>query len=180
MAKDSKDVVVKKSDKGASPMTDWMTEWPAQFGALRQNVNRLFDDFYGPAMRMPMWQPTFDALRGWRDALAPAPAVDFVERDGEYEVQAELPGMTIADVEVTLGDGMLTIKGEKTSERKEDKAGYHLHERSFGQFRRALQVPHGVDAEKVTAVLEHGILKVTLPKTAEAKAQERKIAVKAA
>ena len=180
MAKESKEVEVKKPAKGIAPMADWMADWPAQFGALQQSVNRLFDDFYGPAMRMPMWPPAMDALRGWKDALAPTPAVDLVERDGEYEVQAELPGMTIADVEVTLSDGMLTIKGEKSTERKEDKAGYHMQERSFGQFRRALQVPHGVDADKVTAVLEHGILKVTLPKTAEAKAQERKIEVKSA
>lgn len=179
MAKENKDVEVKKSSTGVAPILDWTSDWPAQFGALRQNINRAFDEFYAPSHRAPMWQPAVEALRGWKDVLVPTPVVDFVERDGEYEVQAELPGMSIKDVDVTLSDGTLTIKGEKSSERKEDKEGYHLHERSFGQFRRVLQVPHGVDAAKVTAVLENGILKVKLPKTAEAKAQERKIEVKA-
>jgi HSP20 family protein len=179
MPKESKELEVKKTTAGAMPVADRVADWPAQFGALRQNINRLFDDLYGPATRAPMWQPAVETLRGWKDAFAASPVVDLVERDDEYEVQAELPGMTIKDVNVSLSDGMLTIKGQKASERKEDKEGYHLHERSFGEFRRAIHLPHGVDGAKVTALLENGILKVKLPKTAQAKAQERKIEVKA-
>ncbi len=184
MAKETKDVEVKKKSTSVAPMmapmTDWMTEWPGQFAQLRQDINRLFDEMGWSSFHAPAMRPSDEMLRGWRDMFAAAPAVDVIERDGEYEVQAELLGMSVKDVDVALSDGVLTIKGEKSSERKEDKEGYHLQERSYGEFRSAVRLPRSVDSAKVTATLENGVLKVTLPKTAEAKAEERKIEVKAA
>jgi HSP20 family protein len=180
MSKGTKEVEVKRKSSDVAPMADWIADWPAQFAALRSRMNRLFDDFGWPDSGAPALRPPVEALRGWREMFAAAPALDMIERDGEYELQAELPGMSIKDVDVTLNDGMLFIKGEKSSEHKEDKEGYRLQERTFGAFHRSVALPRGVDGDKVTAVLENGVLKVKLPKTAEAKAQERKIEVKAA
>ena len=79
-----------------------------------------------------------------------------------------------------LANGILTIKGEKSSERVEDEDDYHLRERSFGSFQRSFRVPASVDADKIEAKFDKGVLKVSLPKTADAIQEERKIDVKAA
>ncbi len=106
--------------------------------------------------------------------------MDLVERDGEYEIQAELPGLDIENVEVKLTDGMLTIKGEKSEEHSEEAKDYHMRERSYGSFQRSFRLPAGIDGDKVAARFDKGVLKVTLPKNAEAKKKERKVEVKAA
>lgn len=160
----------------ATPATN--LDWPAGFTALRQNINRLFDDFGWPDFRSMMSIPI--PTLALNTAFPVAPPMDLVERDGEYEVQAELPGLGLDDVEVSVSEGMLNIKGEKSTERKEDKAGYHLQERSFGEFRRSFRLPASVEADKIEASMKDGILKVKLPKSAQAKEQERKIEVKAA
>ena len=95
-------------------------------------------------------------------------------------MQAELPGLTENQIEVKLANGILTIKGEKSSERVEDEDDYHLRERSFGSFQRSFRVPANVDADKIEAKFDKGVLKVSLPKTAAAIQEERKIDVKAA
>jgi len=79
-----------------------------------------------------------------------------------------------------LADGVLTIKGEKQEEKEEKKKDYYLHERSFGSFQRAFQVPDGVDADKIEASFKNGVLTVTLPKSAQAQKTAKKIDVKAA
>jgi HSP20 family protein len=81
---------------------------------------------------------------------------------------------------VKLADGVLTIKGEKQEEKEEKKKDYYLHERSFGSFQRAFQVPDGVDADKIEASFKNGVLTVTLPKSAQAQKTAKKIDVKAA
>ena len=102
------------------------------------------------------------------------------EREGAYEISAELPGLDEKDVEVKLANGLLTIRGEKKEEREEKEKDYYLSERRYGAFTRSFQVPEGVDADKVEARFAKGVLTVTLPKTAEAQKQEKKIEVKAA
>ena len=83
------------------------------------------------------------------------------------------------NVEVTFAEGVLTIKGEKQEEREEKKKGYYMRERSSGSFERTFQVPEGIDTDKIKASFKKGVLAVTLPKSAEARRAERKIAVKA-
>ena len=109
-----------------------------------------------------------------------APAVDIVEKDGGFEVTVELPGMDEKNIEVNVANGCLTIKGEKQEEKEEKKKDYHLQERHFGSFERRFQVPEGVDASKIEANFRKGVLTVTLPKRAEAKKAEQKIAIRAA
>jgi len=96
------------------------------------------------------------------------------------ELTAELPGVDEKDVQVTLEDNILTIKGEKRTEREEKKGGYHLAERSYGAFQRAFEVPASVAADKVDATFAKGVLKVTLPKSEAGQSKARRIDVKAA
>jgi HSP20 family protein len=117
---------------------------------------------------------------GGASAWASTPVVDFAETEKGYEVTAELPGMNEKNIEVKFADGVLTIKGEKQEEKEEKKKDYYMSERSFGSFHRALQLPNGIDPEKIEASFTNGVLKVTLPKSTEAQKAEKKIPVKAA
>ena len=152
------------------------------FETLRREIDRLFEDFDGGFRRGPAGRSLFDVAPFWRSEFTwPAtPAVDLVETDKGYEITAELPGLDEKNIEVKFADGVLTIKGEKQEEKEEKKKDYYLHERSFGSFHRALQVPAGVDTDKIEATFKKGVLTVTLPKSAEAQKAEKKITVKAA
>jgi HSP20 family protein len=112
------------------------------------------------------------------DAGEWTPAVDFKETDKEFVLTAELPGMAEKDVDVQIEQNVLTIKGEKRTEReeKQEKDGhYHLVERSYGFFQRAFTLPPAVDAAKIQADFANGVLTVHLPKRHESTA--RRIAV---
>ena len=106
--------------------------------------------------------------------------MDLVEKDGEYEITAELPGIDEKNVEIKLANQMLTIKGEKEDSKEEKRKDYYLSERRYGSFQRSFQVPEGVDVDKIEANFAKGVLTVKLPKTAAAKKAEKKITVKAA
>ena len=97
--------------------------------------------------------------------------------DSEIVVNAELPGMTQDDIEINLKDSRLTLQGEKKHEKKEENENYHSIERSYGKFSRSLRLPAGVDAENVQATFRDGVLKITMPKTEEAK--PKKISISA-
>jgi HSP20 family protein len=118
----------------------------------------------------------FPAMADWQLS----PAVELVDCGDAFRITAELPGMAPEDVEIKLGDGTLSIRGEKSEEKKEEKEDYLLSERRYGAFHRSVALPPGVDADAVAAEVSNGILTVTLPKSAEARQKERKIEVKAA
>lgn len=147
---------------------------------LRHQIDRLFADFDWPDLRLAWPRGVAATPKTWPDFGAAVPPVDLVERNGGYELQAELPGLNENQIEVKLANGILTIKGEKSSERVEDQDDYHLRERSFGSFQRSFRVPANVDADKIEAKFDKGVLKVSLPKSAAAIQEERKIDVKAA
>jgi HSP20 family protein len=149
---------------------------------LRRQVDRLFADFDGETWGIPFRRSIFGTEPFWQRGLAlgPAPAVDILEKNGAYELTAELPGMEEKDVEVKLVNGELTIKGEKQEEKEETRKGYYRHERRFGSFERCFPVPEGVDTDKIEAHFKKGLLTVTLPKKQEARKPEKKIEVKAA
>jgi HSP20 family protein len=153
-------------------------EWPP-LASLRREIDRLFEDFpFGGARRM-LGPSVFDVEPFWRGELTfgKTPAVDVVEKDKEYEITAELPGLDEKNVEVKFADGFLTIKGEKREEKEERKKDYYLSERRFGSFQRSFQVPESVDADKIVANFKNGVLTVTLPKSPEAQKKEKKIAI---
>ena len=100
------------------------------------------------------------------------------ENTNAITVEAELPGVDEKDVSVTLANGVLTIKGEKKSEKEEKSDNYYLAERSFGSFERSIRLPDTVDDAKVEAKFDKGVLKVTAAKKPEAVKAERKIEIK--
>ena len=105
------------------------------------------------------------------------PSIDLAEKDNELVVKCEVPGMDPKDINISLSNGVLTIRGEKKQEREEKEADYHLVERSYGSFSRSIQLPKQVQSEKISASYKNGILKITLPKSEEAKKKEIKIKV---
>ena len=148
------------------------------FADLRRQIDRLFDDVQWPAFG----RTVFDAEPFWRGEVTwgKAPAVDVAEKEDGFEITAELPGMAADNVEVKLADGILTIQGEKKEEKEEKRKDYYVSERRFGSFQRSFRLPDGIDADKIAASVKDGVLSVTVPKSAEAKKSEKKIAVKAA
>ncbi|MCK5273518.1 MAG: Hsp20/alpha crystallin family protein [Alphaproteobacteria bacterium] len=156
---------------------------PAPFESLtglRDEMNHLFDEFFtGFERRAPSLFRAYEPgwlLGGRRGELTPA--VDVAEDDKAVTLTAELPGMKEEDVEVVLRDDMLTVKGEKKSEREEKKENYHLTERRYGAFERTFRLPETADADKIKAAIEDGVLTVTVPKKAEAKVKaEKKIKI---
>ena len=152
--------------------------WPSML-SLRNEIDRLFDDFGAGRWRQPLSRRVhslFPASTEW----ALQPAMELVECDGEYRITAELPGMSTENVDIKMSDGTITIRGEKSEEKKEEKEDYLVSERRYGEFQRTLSLPSGVDADAVSADFANGILTVTLPKTPEAKQKERKVEIKSA
>jgi HSP20 family protein len=109
--------------------------------------------------------PFFKEKVGWM------PTVDVAETPEELIMTAELPGLTAKDVNVRVENGVLTLYGEKkeVKEEADEKKRYHLFERFYGEFRRTFTLPRAVNPDKVTALFEHGVLTIRMPKTAEAK-----------
>ena len=152
----------------------------APFDSLRREVDRLFESVAANPWGMPLARTGFPFEMSWLRRMGSVnPAVDVSEKDKEFEITAELPGMSEKDIEVKLSNGNLMIKGEKREETEEHEKDYHLSERRYGSFVRSFAVPDGVDAEKIEAAFENGVLKVRLPKSPQAKASEKKIEVKA-
>jgi len=108
-----------------------------------------------------------------------APRVDFTETDTELRVAAELPGLEEKDIEVSLEDGVLTIRGERSAEQSADAKGVRHVETFRGKFQRSLRLPSEVDADAVKAVYRNGILTVTLPKPPESQPSVRNIPITA-
>ena len=142
----------------APALTDWL--------GSRRHIDRLFDGFF------------FSPATEGRSQDTWAPVVDIREREDGITVSTELPGLTSDDVKVTVDNGVLSISGEKRREFEEGKEGsnYHLVERQYGRFERSFTLPRSVDADKVTAKFENGVLNVVLPKSEKAKPKQ--IAVK--
>ena len=137
------------------------------FTSFQREMNRLFDEAFRDV----------PVVKNGKAFLSPS--IDVKDTDKAVEVTAELPGIDEKDVQVTFENDVLTIKGEKKSEKEESKAGYQLSERSYGSFERALQVSD-VDGDKIGATFSKGVLKVTLPKLPESKAKTKKIEIKSA
>lgn len=138
------------------------------FTTLQREVDRLFDDFTRGSFLFPAGETE----------IALTPRVDVSETESALEIEAELPGVDEKDVDVTLSDNVLTIRGERKHEREEKKKDFHLVERSYGSFARSIPLPFEVDSDAVKASFSKGVLKVTLPKPPAARAKARHIEVK--
>jgi len=134
---------------------------------VRNEMDELFSRFFG----VPAELPAMGEASLW------APRVDISETDKAFVVKADLPGVEPKDVEVSVRDGILTLKGEKREQREEKQKNYHRTERFVGQFFRSIPLPAGADEENVNATTAKGVLTISIPKMPEA--QPKKIAVKA-
>ena len=105
------------------------------------------------------------------------PSVDVSETKNDIVVKAELPEMDPKDIDITLSDAHLMIKGQKKHEKEEKDEDYHFVERSYGSFVRAVHLPKQVKNEKISASYKNGVLTIVLPKSEEAKTKEVKIKV---
>ena len=141
------------------------------FASFRREMDRMFDDFFS-GRGLTRWPGGGDIPVDVR--------FDVAETDSEVKVTAELPGVDENDVEVTLADDLLTIKGEKKREQEKKAENYHMVERSYGSFARSLRLPFAVDQSKVDAQFKKGVLTITLPKPPDAQKPARKIDIKAA
>ncbi len=143
---------------------------------LHRRMNDLFEDFFTDFERSALG-PVLG--RGWSHGLADLPRVNVEETDTELVVTADLPGLEEKDVQVSVDDDLLTIRGERKQEHEEKRKDYHLMERSYGSFHRTLPLPASVDREKIKAALKKGVLTVTLPKRPEARADRKTIRIEA-
>lgn len=140
------------------------------FLSLHREVNRLFDDvFRGFGGGLPSVGRTSAFGGGW-------PSVEISDNDKEIKVTAEVPGMEEKDIEVLLDEGVLTLRGEKRSET-EDK-DRQFSERYYGRFERRIPLGYEIEEDKIDARFKNGVLSVTLPKTAKAQSQAKRIAIK--
>ena len=162
-------VEVKQTAPASSGATD-------SWRSFRTEMDRVFDRFAG-GWGMPSFRRAFDAESSFG---LPSPAVDITENDSCYKVSAELPGMSEKEIEVVVSGDTLTLKGEKRQEKEQKEKSFYLSERSYGSFQRSFYVPEGVDHDKISADFSKGVLTITMPKSAKAVEQQKKIEVKAA
>ena len=130
--------------------------------SLHRDMNRLFDEVMGGGQAFSGGQSGQGQIIDARMSVS--------ETEHEIRVAAELPGVREEDIDVSLNDEVLTIRGEKKFERQDEKENFHFVERSFGTFQRSIRLPFPVNPDQVQARFDNGVLTVTLPKTAQ---QER-------
>ena len=139
-----------------------------ELSTMQSEMNRLFNTFFDSATP---GNGRRTALRTW------IPAMDVTESESEYVLKADLPGLNEGDVNVELDDNVLRISGERKSEHKESKDGYHRVERAFGRFSRSLRLPEGVTADGIQANFDNGVLELHIAKPEQRKPQTVAISV---
>lgn len=141
------------------------------FSAFRAEMDRMFHNFLqSPAMSMSL------PFTGIHSGLV-VPTTDMKEGDTQITITTELPGMGEEDVEITVKSGTLTVKGEKTEEKKDEKDNYHLTERRYGQFQRSFRLPENIDEAKIKASFDKGVLTISMPKSKDGTHAERRIKI---
>lgn len=165
-------VEVKKTVPAEPPVPDDV------WRSFRGEMDRLFDRFGFPSLRR-----MFDFEPAWRPMSSfsvSAPPIDVSEDEKAYKIAAELPGLDAKDVDVSVTGNMLVLRGEKRQEAEQKDKNYYFSERAYGAFQRSFELPTSVDRDKIAADFSKGVLTISLPKTAEAQKQPKKIEVKSA
>ncbi len=140
--------------------------------SLQTEINRLFEDFWRDPFSMRkfgMWTMAGETF---------SPQVDLRETEKAYVLCAELPGLSENDIEISLENQVLRLKGEKRAEREEKEGNYYVTERSFGSFYREFALPNDVDEDNIEASFKNGVLNINLPKHPEAVQRRKRIAIK--
>ncbi len=153
-------------DKSSKSLPSLWSDNP--FADFRKEMDRAFESFFGKS----------NLLKG-DDKINEfmAPSIDVAENDGAITLTAELPGISEKDVDISIQNGILTLKGEKKFEKKDDKDDYHVIERRYGSFQRSMRLPPSVNENAVSAKFDKGVLTVTMPKKPGTAPAERKIAI---
>src|SRR4249920_3152861 len=159
---------IKISYLGGFRVMTVITRWDPfrEFSTLQDRMNRLFRDSYGPEGREENLNNT-----------SFAPPVDVYEDEHSVNLKIEVPGVDEKDIDVQIENNVLTVHGERKFEKEEKQENFRRVERQYGSFTRTFTLPTTVDAEKVAASYDKGILKIALPKKAEAKPKQIKVSV---
>jgi HSP20 family protein len=165
MTKQEKSVSVEMPEK--APPAEATRTLPSTFGQLEREMQRMFDSLWSRRWMRPFEVPE---LRLPFDEMAPK--VDIIDRDEEVIVRAQLPGIDKNDIDVSLGDGTVTIKASTRREHKEEKGEYFRREISTGEYLRTVALPCGVDEGAAKATFENGVLDVTLRKAEQARRRQ--------
>ena len=162
------DDVTSKGQSGRVP-----TRYQDPFQSFRTEMDRLFDSFLGGV----------PSLTGFRQGFTEAqmtPTLDVKENEKEIIVKADLPGMDEKDINLTIHNGVLSLRGEKKSEHTDQRENYHVMERSYGSFQRSIRLPETINEDKAEARFDKGVLTITLPKRPEMVGTQKKIEIKGA
>ena len=163
------DDVTSKGQGGRLP-----SRYQDPFQSFRTEMDRLFDSFLGG-------MPSLTSLRqGFPSTQVITPTLDVKENEKEIVVKADLPGMDEKDINLTVHNGVLSLRGEKKSEHTDERDNYHVMERSYGSFQRSIRLPDTIDEDKAEARFDKGVLTITLPKRPESVSAQKKIQIKGA
>jgi len=170
----------------AAPMTSDAHPFPFMRRFARE-MDRLFEEFglesglHLPRLHLPRFLSRGHELLRREAGFIPAewsPRVDVLEREGQFVVRADLPGLSKEDIKVEVSDDLITIQGERKHEKKEEREGYCYSECSFGSFYRAIPLPEGADASKATADFRKGVLEITVPAPSRPEPKARRLEVR--
>jgi HSP20 family protein len=161
-----------------------MKSFGSPFAFMRrfaEEMDHLFEEFgFQSGWHMPSFVTRGRELLRRGSGLVPAewsPKIDVLEREGQFVVRADLPGMSKEDVKVEVTDDLVTIHRERKQEKKEERKGYCYSECSYGSFYRAIPLPEGADPSKATAEFRKGVLEVTVPATTPPEQKARRLEV---
>ena len=160
-----------KKSKETSPATQSEARGVSPFHEFDRFFDSVFDRGWMPMLRRD--HPLWDRFAAFETGM---PKVDVIERDAKVVVRAEVPGFEREDLEVSVTDRSVTVKGEHRQEKKEEEGEYFRSEISTGSFSRTVPLPSDIDADKAAATFRNGVLELTLPK--HKKANRRKVEVK--
>ena len=148
------------------PLTPWKSLWETRFPSLKEEMDKVFEDFFGRA--------GFPSLRegGWM------PAVDIHETKKDIVVTMDIPAIDPKEVSITVVDDKLTVKGERKRETEVKEEDFYKNERLCGSFQRTVQLPTEVEGDKAKATYKDGVLKIVVPKSRKAVPKEIRIEVK--
>ncbi|MDH3257552.1 MAG: Hsp20/alpha crystallin family protein [Nitrospinota bacterium] len=142
------------------------------FAEFQKEMNRMFDNFSESMFSLSPLK------RSQPEISAAYPRMDVSETDKEFKISAELPGMDEKDIDVSVSNDLLTIKGEKKAEKEEKKKNYYRMERSYGAFQRSIPLPAEVEKDRVQANFKKGVLNIVLPKSEKAIKESKKVEIK--
>ncbi len=166
--------MAKSKEKTEQPLVTRQVQ-PAHALSPFEEMDRMFDSLFGRTWPRSWMQPLMPSWPEMPSISMRMPKVDVIDRDDAVLVRAEVSGVKKEDLEISVGDDTVTIRGCTRHEEKEEKADYYRSEISRGEFSRTVTLPCSVDSDKSTAKLENGLLELTLPKLEKSKRHTIKV-----